>query len=194
MGARAIIVVGHEYDLSEQAEQLKYYLRKIAGVKRVTCIPGWNKEPWMLLGLVTAHAQMAGKTPLLIAYLGHGGKRFWGYGIRYGKKSLRLPYARLAKMLVKSRRGPTLIINDCCHADSLTDAIVAVGGNFDKFGIIAACDEEHTSYGVLCRAVIASWEKRQPYIPQIVHSPSGTRQVQEKRSGVELDHHFFPKP
>lgn len=190
--SRAVIVVGHELSFSEKAEDYRYYLKARAGIRSIKVLPGWNKTDDLLLGLVANQAFMAGRQPLLIVYIGHGAETGWGYGKFNAGKWMELAYARIADMLAVSRRGPTLLVNDCCYAEGLARAIVDRIPNDDGYSVISASAENGWSYGMMGDDVLASWSAAKPYEPRVRSVGRGKRRVRESRRGAVLDHHFFP--
>jgi hypothetical protein len=188
--SRALIVIGHERRFSENAEHFRHYLRHRAGIRNVKIIPGWNKTEDLLLGLILNQAALAGRQPFLLAYNGHGSKQGWAYGREDSKTWLRLSYERLAEGLASGRKGPTLIVNDCCYADRISKPIRRHAG-FGEVGIIAASAVNEVSYCQLGSDVIASWADGKPYRPQVRAVRGRKKPVQETRRGAELDHFFF---
>lgn len=192
--SRALIVVGHEFTSSEKGDDYRNYLRQKVGIKHANVISAWNKTSDQLLSLVAAHAFMAGRKPFLLAYVGHGAKEGWAYGKYDTKTWLTLPYAQIAQALGVNRKGPTLVVNDCCYADGMVDAIIRHIQLDDDIGVISASAQDGFAYGLMSSNVLTSWREGQPYVPRVQSGGRGRKRTQEKRWGARLDDHFFPKP
>lgn len=195
----AMIVVGSELQAWERAETLSDYLRKVAGIRRTIVLPGWNRSRSSLKLPFYNHATQAGRQPWLLAYIGHGykdkcsGQTGWSYGVEQGDTDLRLPYGVLLEWLIESRDGPTLLLNDCCYAESFLTPAVREHPRL-KIGLIASSVAEGYSYGDLTQAVIDTWMDGKPYVPRTHPGTLHRHMVQETRFGPELDSHFFPDP
>jgi len=194
-----MIVVGSELRAWEQAKTLLDYLKNVAGIRHAIICEGWNRSESSLKCAFAYHATKAARQPFLLSYIGHGykdacsGKTGWSYGTEHGDKELRLPYETLLAWLDELREGPTLILNDCCYADSLEIPHVR---NHPKggIGLIAASVAEGYSYGELTQSVIDTWLEAKAYVPRTRPGTLHRYVVQETRSGPELDAHFFPCP
>ncbi len=194
----ALIVVGSERKFWDHAKRLAEYL-DTAGIESTEICQAWNRRPHELSLVLLRSAEHVGHSPFLIAYIGHGykdartGETGWQYGIEDETEKLRLPYRLLAPVLIGSRKGPTLLLNDCCYAGSL----VASGIDLDphgQIGMIAGAVDEGSCYGHMLADVIAAWNANEVYVPQIRPGTLETTLVIEKRYGPELDRHFFPEP
>jgi hypothetical protein len=190
--SRALIIIGHERQFDEKARSYDHYLRKRAGIRNVTILPGWNRTDDTLLFVIAHRGLLAGRQPFLLVYMGHGDKAGWGYGMHDPKTWLELPYRKIADTLAVTRRGPTLIVNDCCRADGLVEAIIDRINDDSQYGVISACAKDGVAHGHLAEDVLASWEQGQPYQPRVRRV--GRKTVVERRFGPELDRYFFPKP
>lgn len=195
----AMIVVGSELDLWEQARDLDYYLHVTARIRNVTLCESWNRTPNALEKAFLCRATLAGRQPFLLAYIGHGyknkrtGETGWSYGVKNADCDLILPYATLSDWLFKYRDGPTLLLNACCYAESfLTPTIRENPAN--RISLIAAAVSEGVSYGTLIPDIIGSWRDHRAYVPQTRDGTLHTKRVVETRFGPSLDHHFFPRP
>lgn len=195
----ALIIVGTELSSTDHAETLYDYVRNVAGIRHVTICESSKRRPNSLKCVFTNYATRAGRQPLLLAYIGHGykdrctGQTGWSYGVDHGDVDLRLPYETLLTWLIESRDGPTLFLNDCCHAESFLTPAIRENPRL-KIGMIASSVAQGYSYGDLTRSVIDTWMEGKAYVPRTY---AGTLQrclVQEARFGPELDSHFFPDP
>jgi hypothetical protein len=195
----ALIVVGSELNAWDRAETLLDYLKNVAGVRHAVICPGWNRNQDSLKGAFVYHATKAAKQPFLLAYIGHGyrerctGQTGWSYGVDNGDADLRLPYERLYCWLNEYREGPTLLLNDCCHAEAyLTDGIREDPNH--PVSLIASSVAQGYSYGDLTQSVIDTWLDGKAYVPRTYPGTLNRYLVQEARFGPELDSHFFPDP
>lgn len=195
----AMIVVGSELQAWERAQTLSDYLRRVAGIRRTVLIPGWNRTPDSLKCAFFNHATQAGRQPWLLAYIGHGykerctGQTGWSYGVDQADTDLRLPYRTLFDWLVETRDGPTLLLNDCCYAESFLTPAIRENPRL-KISLIAASVAEGYSYGDLTQSVIDTWMDGKVYAPRTYPGTLNRYLVQEARFGPELDAHFFPDP
>ncbi len=191
--SRAVIVVGHELQAHEEAQSFEYFLHVRAGIKLVKQISAWNKTDSLLLGLIANQGYLAGRQPLLIVYIGHGSEDGWAYGKHDADTWLELPYARLVDALGLCRKGPTLVVNDCCHAAALAAALCGQDDAFPEVGVISASSANGATYnGHIGATVQAAWSERKPFVPPVSEPESG-KLSQQCRWGPELDHHFFAK-
>lgn len=188
----AVIVAGSERGFWKAAMELRDYLKKESRLKYVVVAEGWNRSPDELATAITFHAIRAMRQPFLLAYIGHGSPHGWGYAADKGQ-NLEFSYERLLGLLAWHRTGPTLVVNDCCHAGSLAEPL-ARNGVAMPIGVIAACKADAFSYGELVPTLIRTWRDRETYVPQLraIGRPKA-RHVEELRLGPQLDHHFFPR-
>ena len=192
-----MIVIGHELNFWQQALLLERHLRIAAGLLSVQLCEGWKREEWDMHREVRDAANAAGKDPFLLAYIGHGYRDAtgagWAYGMRGNSVQLRLPYEALMGILLQSRQGPTLVLNDCCHAGAFP---VSVDPEHpaSALGLIAASTAEGTCRGDLLSDLIAAWTRRDPYEPRVRVRPEPENPIKEIRRGQVLDHHFFAQP
>ncbi len=193
----ALIIVGAERRASREAKTLLDYLKKVAGLKHAVICPGWDRDENSLKSAFVYHATKAAKQPFLLAYIGHGYKHEcrdeygWSYGFEDGEKHLQLPYRTLGAWLGTYREGPTLVLNDCCYADALTDEIQRATKP-GTVGLIAASVAQGYGYGELTQDVIDTWMEGKTYAPRTRPGTLQRHLVQEARSGPVLDTHFFP--
>lgn len=192
--SRALIIVGHELQAHEEAESYYYFLRKHVGIKLVKQVSAWNKASSTLLAIIANQCHLAGRQPLLIVYIGHGAKDGWAYGKFDAATWLELSYAKLADALAVSRRGPTLIVNDCCHAAALASAFCERDDECTDVGVISGSTEKGVTYtGSIGTAVLTAWGERRPFEPRKIDQGPTAPPLEENRWGAELDHHFFAK-
>src|SRR5688572_11170408 len=195
----AMIVVGSELQALERAETLRDYLKRVAGIRRTVLVPGWNRTPDSLKCAFVNHATQAGRQTWLLAYIGHGykerctGQTGWSYGVEQADTDLRLPYRMLVEWLIETRDGPTLLLNDCCYAESFLTPAIRENPRL-KISVIASSVAEGYSYGDLTQSVIDTWMDGKPYVPRTRPGTLHRYMVQEARFGPELDSHFFPDP
>jgi len=143
--------------------------------------------------------------PTLILYHGHGGRRSW----QVNDVSTIL-YWTLMEWL-KQIHAPLLIINDCCHAGALIDAVKQTGFSRGKIGIIAACPADREVRPGLQGKILTAWRSKKPYDPMPQHyrgsildcfyvvvsgiqRPNGNGSKEDTetiRWGARLDHYFF---
>lgn len=195
----AFIVVGAERRASQEAKTLLNYLQKVAGLKHAVICPGWDRDESSLKSAFVYHATKAARQPFLLAYIGHGYKHEcreehgWSYGFENGETHLQLPYRTLGAWLGTYREGPTLVLNDCCYADTLAEEI-RKAAKPDTVGLISASAAEGYGYGELTQSVIDTWMDGKTYVPRMRPGTLNRYMVQEARSGPKLDSHFFPDP
>lgn len=188
----AVIVAGSERVFWKAAAELRDYLQKESRLRYVVIAEGWNRDPGELASVIAFHAARAMRQPLLLAYIGHGSPHGWRYAVD-GGQDLEFSYERLLGLLSWHRTGPTLVVNDCCHAGSLADPLARKGVSM-PIGVIAACKAGAFSFGELVPTVIRTWRNRVTYVPQFraIGRPN-EQHVEELRLGPKLDRHFFPR-
>lgn len=194
----AVIVVGGELRFWEQSQEFESYLRRECRLRYVSVVEGWKRSYESMKSVLGFKAIGAGRQPFLLAYIGHGYESGWSYGVSQGDEELRFPYKDLLSLLREHRQGPTLILNDCCHAGAVADLKVRETPQFEKgaaIGVIAACEQDGYAYGRMVDSVTDSWRQFHHYTPKIrMHVAPGAKPVQEHRFGRKyLDVHFFPK-
>jgi hypothetical protein len=195
----AVIVVANERHFSERARSLKDYLRRRCRMHVVIDVPAWNRAPEQVESALLYRIATSRQRPLLIAYIGHGAgpedgfrRHGWIYGLDAGK-GLFFSYPRLLRLL-RHREGPTVLLNDCCRAGALNEALGAGRPTRHPIAAISASRMDGYSYGDLTETVIDSWRRREIYVPKIRPRGGGRKHpVEEVRSGPALDHLFFPR-
>lgn len=153
----AIIVVGHERRFMSAARPFARYLRERARCERVTVIRGAYLTPKELgASLRGAIKQVPPNEAVLLAYFGHGSQDAWGFALEHQEKTLRFPYRTLAETLAR-HSGRIVIINDCCHAESLLPRLKEAGITSDRCLLISACKAEDVTVPGTAKEVESQW-------------------------------------
>jgi len=155
----AIIVVGNERRFAEEARAFAGYLRERAGCERVSVLEGAYLAPKELEArLRDAIGAIPREEPALIAYFGHGAKGAWSYALEHQKRYLSFGYAELAAELAR-HHGPLVIVNDCCHAESLAPHLERAGIGPDRCLLISACRADDVIGPGTGKEVAAEWSE-----------------------------------
>lgn len=187
----AMVIMGHDRPFYDEGQALISYLRRECGMKYVAEVHGWRRSPSSMQSVIMFHALRAAREPFLLAYTGHGYHDGWYYGKENHRKWLVLTYDWLTELLMQ-RQGPTLVLNDTCHAGSLIARLQA-WDELHEACIIAATAPKGIAIGDMTPDLIASWRERKPYAPRRREYVKG-RAFWERRAGIAHDRHFFPKP
>ncbi len=174
---RALLFAGNAMRFADGAEELERYLVHEVGVtpKRVRIY----RTAYVDEGMITFRIEMAVRErtsePLLLAYIGHGGKMGWGID-----DTRRVPYPNLTALLARARR-PVLVLNDCCYAMGISELFTSAHVSAKRTGVIAATEADATYCGGLVRTAIENWSRHKP-----------VRFDNRLRWGAELDAAFYP--
>lgn len=187
----AMVIMGHERRFHEEGQELVRYLKRECRIRYVADVDGWWRSPSDMKAVIGIHAARAARQPFLLAYLGHGWDDGWYYGQEQKKQWLTLTYDWLEELL-KSREGPTLILNDTCRSGALAERLSKWREPAEAC-VIAATSPKGTARGHLVPNVIESWRQGDIYLPRRRTHPNG-RAYWERRSGVPHDAFFFTKP
>lgn len=187
----AMVIMGHERRFHEEGRALADFLRRECRQRYVAEVDGWCRSPRDMQTVISFHAARAGRQPFLLAYLGHGWHDGWYYGQEYRRKWLMLTYDWLEKLL-KTREGPTLILNDTCHSGSLNQRM-RQWREPNETAVIAATSPRGSAVGQLTPDVIRSWRNGDTYLPRRRTLMNG-RAYWERRAGVAHDRFFFARP
>lgn len=186
----AMVIMGHDQPFYDEGQSLIRYLRDECGLEDVTEIEGWKYKASGMQSAISDHAKRAARDPFLLAYTGHGWHDGWYYGKEDYRTWLVLSYDWLVKPLAE-RKGPTLVINDTCHAGSLIERVQAPK-KLHETCVIAATTPKGNAVGDMLSDIIKSWRRRKAYVPRRREHIKG-RAFWERRGGIAHDHHFFPK-
>lgn len=204
----ACMVVGNSYQSLKSSESFGAYLTARAGVDAIDWIKaGYISADECLLRLRGIFESAAG-VPMLLYYNGHGGKLGWGIsdGIIVG-------YRDIAKIILEYS-GQVLVVNDCCYAHGLADALEAQNADTTgRVGVLAASRSNRYTYGSsFTDTVLADWEYGKVYRTKLVREKqicrwtpksdgSHTEQLSRarrmnvrrdrRRWGAVLDYHFL---
>lgn len=191
----ALIVVGHELEAKEKADRMRDYFRAQCRFHVAKAVSAGHDTPDGLADILIYRSISARWRPLLIAYVGHGHAKAWGYGKKNEDVWLELPYRHVAALCAE-RLGPTLFVSDNCGSGALIAALRREGADPDRVGAIVSSTKDGTCYGDMSDRILAAWRDRKPYVPALwTADPVLKRErVSESRWGATLDHHFFPKP
>ena len=99
--------------------------------------------------------------PVLILYNGHGTREGWA--TRDGE--IVMPYRGLAKIVESFVHGPFILINDCCHAESVIPAFENSSMPRENIEIFAACGVEEVSFGSMTGDILKTWQKGSCFDP-----------------------------
>ena len=187
----AMVIMGHERCFHEAGRELVGFLKRECRLKYVADVDGWWRTPHDMQTVIAIHAARAGRQPFLLAYLGHGWHDGWYFGKQHRKEWLSLSYDWLEKLL-RTREGPTLVLNDTCRAGSLAERVRAWKEPHETC-VIAATSPKGGAYGQLTPDVIKSWHVGDTYEPKRRLTPSG-RAFWERRAGVAHDKFFLARP
>lgn len=202
--SHAVIVVGNEPRFMRDARAFARYLREQARCARVSVIRGANLFPAELDGALDGALRAVPRDePLLLAYFGHGHRDGWGYALEHQEKYFLFPYEALAAKL-GDRRGPLVVLNDCCHAESIVPRLEGVGVTPDRCLVISACAADEVIGPGTGEEVVKAWSDARdfmtikdeihevdmtPYEPPM-HVRAGRRW---KNARVRLRNMFLPR-
>jgi hypothetical protein len=152
----AIVVVGNERRFMGAARPFVRYLRTKVGA-RVSVIRGAYLAPDELsAALKGAIGVVPRDAPLLVAYLGHGLNGAWSFALEHQEKSLRLPYEQVAETLAR-HPGPLVVLNDCCHAESIVPHLEKAGITPDRCLVLSASKAEDVTIPGTAEEVEKQW-------------------------------------
>ncbi|MEK7546384.1 MAG: hypothetical protein AAB554_04920 [Patescibacteria group bacterium] len=187
----AMVIMGHEKCFRDPGRALVDFLKRECHMRYVVDVSAGHLDPYDVQFLISLHATRAARQPFLLAYIGHGYHDGWYYGKENKKVWLTLTYDWLEKLL-KEREGPTLVLNDTCHAGSLAERVRAWKQPHETC-VVAATSPKGCAYGQLTPDVIKSWHTGDTYEPKRRQTVSG-RGYLERRVGVAHDKFFLAKP
>lgn len=154
---KAILVVGGAKRFLDAAREFEAYLRNCE-VKHITVIKTAYLEPSELSKeLAKALIDQEIDDPLLLAYVGHGGRKGWGIS-----ETVVFPYGTLVPILMESEKR-ILFIQDCCHAFSVVNYLIEANVSEEQMGLIAACGTDEETYPGTIREVYQSWHRNKNY-------------------------------
>jgi len=188
----AMIIVPPESRPYEHGRALADFLKRECGQRYVVEVDdAWKRKPDDMRSLISFHAIRAGRQPFLLAYLGHGWHDGWYYAKEDKRTWMSLPYDWLEGLL-KSREGPTLVLNDTCHAGSLAERVRAWKDPHETC-VIAAAPPKGYAFGQMTPDIIESWRNGDSYEPRR-RTYRGDRAFWERRIGVAHDKFFLARP
>jgi hypothetical protein len=165
---QAIIVIGNERRFMDAARPLIQYLRKKARFEHVSIVRGAYLTPAELKNkLRRAIRRVPNQDMLFLAYFGHGLKDWWVYALESQSRGLHFDYPTLAEILA-AHSGQLTILNDCCHAESLTPHLQKMGINRNRCLLISACKSGETTIPGTGGEVLIQWERREVFCPNPV--------------------------
>src|SRR5512135_2273910 len=157
--SHAIIVVGNERRFVAEARAFARYLGERARCERVSVLEGAYLAPDELEArLRGAIGDVPRDDAALVAYFGHGARGAWSYALEHQEKYLCFGYARLAAALAR-HPGPLVIVNDCCHAESLAPHLERAGISPDRCLLISACRADEVIGPGTASEVVAEWSE-----------------------------------
>ncbi|HTK04711.1 MAG TPA: hypothetical protein VL500_03945 [Candidatus Eisenbacteria bacterium] len=173
---QAILIAGGAQRFAVTIDDFRRYLEQAGiGRKRIREYRSAYLDEGVLEARLSIAASERTRSPLVIAFCGHGGTHGWAFDdVRS------FDYPRLADALAPGRR-PVMVVNDCCHAMALAEAFEKRGLSKDRFSLIAAAEKDETTRGGLLPLVIDNWSQCKP-----------NRFGPELRWGAKNDHLFFP--
>ena len=187
----AMVIMGHEKCFRDPGQELVDFLKRKCRMRYVVDVLAAHRDPDSLQSAITYHAIRAARQPFLLAYVGHGWHDGWYYGKENKRVWLTLTYDWLEKML-KKRAGPTLVLNDTCHAGALAERVRAWKEPHEAC-VIAATSPRGCAYGHLTPDVIKSWHAGDAYEPKR-RKTNGGRGFLERRAGIAHDKFFLARP
>lgn len=155
---RAVLVAGDESRFLRETEKLKRHLSDSCGLADVRLLDSGEMARDEFRAVLGDELARFPEEALLLVYSGHGSRAIWSlgpYGVRYDE---------LVDLLLR-RRGPTLIVNACCHSGGILKQLEAKGADPGRYALIASAPDPHVSYTGTIGRIVGSWSRRQPYVP-----------------------------
>lgn len=163
----AIIVVGNERRFIDETRRFVRHMRKTARCERVTVLRGAYYAPSELdAHLRSALRAVPADDVLLVAYFGHGKDGCWSYALEHQGKYLSYGYAELAKTLAR-HAGPLVMLNDCCHAESLQPFLEKAGVSPERCLLISACAADEVTTTGTGEEVVGQWREGRVFEPVV---------------------------
>lgn len=166
---RAIIVVGNELRFLRAAEKFRDYLVSI-GIDPIRVIRAAYRSADQLERELSFQVLVATREPLLLAYFGHGLPAGWAHAMESPVESICLGYDRLGPILAK-RQASTLLINECCYAAAVIEAVEAASAEPARLAILAASPADQSSYPGMADRVLESWRSGKVHEPFMETTP-----------------------
>lgn len=202
----AIVVVGNERRFIDETRHFVRHLRKYSCCARITVLRGAYHAPEELdRRLRRSMRAVPAEDVLLVAYFGHGNKGSWGYALENQGKYLEYGYPMLAKALAR-HPGPTVILNDCCHSESLQPHLEQAGFTAERCLLISSCGTDELCHAGAGTEVLDQWRMGTVFTPifertvtSVIDMTPYTPPLSErfarwrKNAGIRLSNLFKPK-